>query len=100
MILLDPDNLWAHMQAQVIEIAKRKFGPLFIPNLVKPCRNADDAFLALLQFCIDPKAWYQENNIPKKSVQTARAKSKRIRTETLHLNDIEVFDKPNPRLCE
>ncbi|NOR10173.1 MAG: DNA transporter [Desulfovibrionaceae bacterium] len=100
VILLDPDNLWTHMQAQVIEIAKKKFGPLFIPNLVKPCRNADDAALALLQFCMDPNGWYRENNIPKSSVQKARAKAKRIRSETLHLNDVEVFDKPNPRLCQ
>jgi predicted Rossmann-fold nucleotide-binding protein len=98
VILLDPHNLWAHMQAQVIEIAKNSYGPLFIPNLVKPCRNADDALFELLQFCMDPNAWYSKNKIPEMSVRTARARSNRIRTETLYQNYVEVFDRPNSRL--
>lgn len=100
VILLDPDNLWTHMQAQVIEIAKKKFGPLFIPNLVKPCRNADEALQVLLQFCMDPNSWYLEHNIPEQSVQTARNKSRRIRMETLFQDYIEVFDTANSKLCQ
>jgi len=98
VILLDPDNLWAHTQAQFTEIAENSYGPLFIPNLIKPCRNADDALLELLQFCMDPDAWYLKNNIPSGSIQTARTRSSRIRTETLYLNHVEVFDRPNSRL--
>ncbi len=98
IILLDPDNLWSHFQLQVIEIAKNNYGPPFIPNLVKPCRTADDALSELLQFCVDPDAWYKKNTIPGNSVQTARTRSNRIRTETLCLDSIEVFDKPNSRL--
>jgi hypothetical protein len=86
------------MHAQVIEIAKNSYGPLFIPNLVKPCRNADDALFELLQFCMDPNAWYSKNKIPEMSVRTARARSNRIRTETLYQNYVEVFDRPNSRL--
>lgn len=98
IILLDPDNLWAHMQAQVTAIAENNYGPLFVPNLIKPCRNGDDALLELLQFCQDPNAWYAKNHIPEKSVLTARVKSRRIRTETLCQPSVEVFDRPNPRL--
>ncbi|MGB3210080.1 MAG: LOG family protein [Desulforhopalus sp.] len=98
VILLDPDNLWAQTQAQVSEIAKNKYGPQFIPNLIKPCRNAADAIVELLQFCVDPNAWYQKNGIPNDSVEKARDKSRRIRTETLYQKYVEVFDKPNPRL--
>jgi len=98
VILLDPDNLWTHMQSQVVEIAKKKFGPSFIPNLIKQCRNADDALQVLLQFCMDPNRWYLENNIPEKSVQTARDKSRRIRTETLYQDHVEVFTFENSRL--
>jgi predicted Rossmann-fold nucleotide-binding protein len=98
IILLDPDNLWAHMQAQVTMIAENSYGPLFVPNLIKPCRNGDDALQELLQFCKDPNAWYRENKIPEKSVQTARVKSSRIRTETLWQHHVEVFDRPNARL--
>ena len=100
VILLDPDNLWAHTQEQVAEIAKNNYGPKFVPNLVKPCRNADDAVEELLNFCIDPNAWYVKNEIPKDSVQKARTKSQRIRTETLYQQYIEVFESPNPRLSE
>ncbi len=98
VILLDPDNLWSHFQSQVLEIAKNSYGPPFIPNLIKPCRNADDALSELLQFCRDPDAWYLKNTIPEDSVQTARTRSRRIRAETLCLNSIEVFDRINSRL--
>jgi predicted Rossmann-fold nucleotide-binding protein len=98
IILLDPDNLWADTQAQVVAIAKNGYGPRFIPNLVKPCRNADDALLELLQFCIDPNVWYLKNNIPESGVRTARVRSRRIRRETLYQDDIEVFDRQNFRL--
>ena len=98
VILLDPDNLWTHMQSQVVEIAKKKFGPSFIPNLIKQCRNADDALQVLLHFCMDPNGWYLENNIPEKSVQTARDKSRRIRNETLYQDHVEVFTFANSRL--
>lgn len=99
VILMDPDNLWAHTESQVIEIANNSYGPLFIPNLVKPCRNADDALFELLRFCMDPNAWYVENEIPENSVQTARAKSRRIRSETLYQKYVEVFEGPNLRLA-
>ncbi len=99
VILLDPDNLWAHLHAQAIEIAKKNYGPLFIPNLIKPCRNAEEAGEELLQFCKDPNSWYQKNNIPESSIQTARTKSRRIRTETLFQDYVEVFENPNPSLC-
>ncbi len=98
VILLDPNNLWAHTQAQFVEIAKNGYGPLFIPNLIKPCRNADDALIELMQFCKDPDDWYKKNNIPERSVRTARVKSGRIRTETLHQSYVEVFDRSNSRL--
>ena len=98
VILLDPDNLWLHFQSQVSEIAKNCYGPPFIPNLLKPCRNADDALSELLQFCMDPDIWYLKNNIPRNSIQTARIRSNRIRTEALCLNYVEVFDRPNSRL--
>lgn len=98
VILLDPDNIWAHMQAQFIEIAKNNFGPPFIPNLIKPCRNAEDALAELLQFCTDPDAWYKKNGIPESSVQTARDRSGRIRTEIFFQNYVEVFDRANSRL--
>ncbi|MGW8192825.1 MAG: LOG family protein [Desulforhopalus sp.] len=98
VILLDPDNLWGNMHAQVVEIAKHKYGPQFMPDLVKPCRNAGDAALELLQFCRDPDDWYMKNNIPSSSVEKAREKSRRIRTETLYQAHVEVFAKPNARL--
>lgn len=98
IILLDPDNLWGHTQAQVVEIAAHKYGPEFVPHLVKPCRNAGDAAVELLQFCQDPDAWYRINNIPQSSVRKAREKSKRIRTEALYQENVEVFDRANSRL--
>ncbi len=98
IILLDPNNLWAHMQAQVIEIAQNNYGPSFIPGLIKSCRNADAALLELLQFCMDPNAWYTKNKVPESSVRTARTRSSRIRTETFYQNYVEVFDRANSRL--
>ncbi len=99
VILLDPDNLWAGSHNQIVKIAENNYGPMFVPNLVKPCRNAGDALQELLRFCTDPDAWYTENEIPKDSVQTARGRSRRIRAETLYQNNIEVFDKPNFRVA-
>jgi hypothetical protein len=98
IILLDPDNLWAHFQSQVTEIATNRYGPPFIPNLLKPCRSADAACRELLEFCKDPDAWYTKNSIPQDGVQTARTRSRRIRAEELCLNTIETFDTPNTRL--
>ncbi len=98
IILLDPDNLWSHFQSQVTEIATNCYGPPFVPNLLKPCRDADAALSELLQFCADPDAWYAKNTIPRHSVQTARTRSRRIRAEALCLSAIEVFDSPNARL--
>ncbi len=100
IILLDPDNLWAQTQAQVIEIAKNSYGPMFIPNLIKPCRNGDDALDELLQFCMSPSDWYKKNDIPQTSVQTARVKAERIRRETLYQKHVEVFDKTNSKLSD
>ena len=100
VILLDPDNLWAHMQEQLTEIAVNNYGPQFIPQLVKSCRNGDDALSELVRFCVDPDAWYLENNIPEDSIQTARVKARRIRAETLYQSYVEVFDSPNPRLSD
>lgn len=100
VILLDPDNLWAHMQEQLTEIATNNYGPQFIPQLVKSCRNGDGALSELVQFCLDPNAWYLHNNIPQKSIQTARVKSRRIRAETLYQSYVEVFDSANPRLAD
>ncbi|MFW2364899.1 MAG: LOG family protein [Desulforhopalus sp.] len=95
VILLDPDGLWVHAHAQVTEIAKNKYGPLFVPKLIKPCRNGDDAMLELLQFCRDPDSWYEQNDIPRSSVDKAREKSRRIRAETLFQDYVEMFDRPN-----
>ncbi|MFH1153255.1 MAG: LOG family protein [Pseudomonadota bacterium] len=100
IILLDPDKLWEHAQKQTIEIARRKYGPEFTPNLIKPCRNADDAAREILAFLVDPDAWYRKHHIPEASVDKARIKSSRIRRQALCLEQIEVFDTPNRRLME
>lgn len=99
LILLDPDNLWADTQEQIVEIAKSGYGPIFVPNLVKSCRNGDDAQAELLRFCTDPDKWYAANEIPSESVKRARLKSGRIRAESLYQDNIEVFDRPNPKLA-
>lgn len=98
VILLDPDGLWAHTHAQVAEIAENKYGPAFVPKLLKPCRNGDDAMLEILEFCRDPDGWYEQNKIPRSSIEKAREKSRRVRTETLYQDHVEMFDCPNPRL--
>lgn len=98
IVLLDPDNLWADLQAQAVEIARKKYGPIFIPNLIKPCRNANDAVAELLMFCADPDGWYLKNEIPVESVEVARVRSQRIRSKTFFQEKVEVFEEPNPRL--
>ena len=100
VILLDPDNLWAHMQAQITQIAASNYGPQFIPQLVKSCRNGEDALAELVHFCLDPNGWYVKNGIPESSILTARVKASRIRAETLCQRYVEVFDRPNPRLSD
>ncbi len=99
IILLDQNNLWAYSQRQIDEIAQNGYGPSFIPRLVKPCRNAQDAYLELKQFCMDPAAWYGKNDIPLSSVEEARDKSRRIRFEMFGKQRIELFEKPNLRLA-
>lgn len=98
IILLDPDNLWSHAQQQTVEIAERKYGPAFIPNLIKPCHNADEAVKEIIRFVSHPDNWYKKNKIPKENIETSRAKSRRIRQETFGQGYIEVFENPNHRL--
>jgi len=98
IILLDPDNLWDHAQKQTIEIAVRKYGPSFIPCLIKPCRNAVEAVKELILFLSSPDNWYKKNKIPRDSIEISRVKSRRIRHEALGQNQIEVFEYPNHRL--
>ncbi len=95
IVLLDPDNLWEDAQKQAVKIAERKYGPDFIPNLILPCRNADEALTGLIEFLSDPDKWYKEKSIPMESIEKSRIKSKRIRREMLYQENIEVFDKPN-----
>jgi predicted Rossmann-fold nucleotide-binding protein len=99
IILLDPENLWDHAQAQITEIAANGYGPAFIPKLVKPCRTSEDALAELLEFCSDPDGWFAKNEIPAASVQRARDKAARIRAETLYQDYIEMFKAPNNKLC-
>ncbi|MBF0302094.1 MAG: LOG family protein [Desulfamplus sp.] len=98
IILLDPDNLWSHAQRQTIEIAERKYGPAFIPNLIKPCRNADEAVKEIIRFLSHPDNWYKKNKIPRENIEKSRVKSRRIRQETLGQDYVEVFENPNHRL--
>ena len=98
IILLDPDNLWEHARKQTIEIARRNYGPDFIPRLLKPCHTASEAVDELIDFLSHPLEWYRKNDIPEESVHITRIKSKRIRMETFGLTEIELFDRPNPRL--
>ncbi|MCG8549913.1 MAG: LOG family protein, partial [Desulfobacterales bacterium] len=98
LILLDPNKMWQSAQKQIIHIAQQHYGPQFTPNLVKSCRNAKEAIGELSQFLKDPDAWYKKNKIPMKSVALSREKSIRIRKELLRQKNIEVFDRPNPRL--
>ena len=94
IVLLDPDNLWEDAQKQAVKIAHRKYGPDFIPNLILPCRNADDALTGLTGFLTNPDKWYEGKSIPRESIEISRIKSKRIRREMLYQENIEVFDKP------
>ncbi len=98
IILLDPDNLWSHAQSQTVEIADRKYGPSFIPNLIKPCHNADEAVKEIVRFLSHPDNWYKKNKIPRENIEISRVKSRRIRQETLGQGYIEVFETPNHRL--
>lgn len=98
VILLDPNDLWADTQKQVFKIAEHKYGPSFVPHLIKQCRSAEDGLMELLHFCKDPDNWYLENKIPRENVQRARQKSRRIRTEMFFQERIELFDRSNPKL--
>ncbi|MBF0243387.1 MAG: LOG family protein [Desulfamplus sp.] len=98
IILLDPDNLWSHAQKQTVEIADRKYGPAFIPNLIKSCHTADEALKEIIQFLANPDNWYKKNKIPKEHIEISRVKSRRIRQEMLGEMYVEVFDTPNSRL--
>ena len=98
IILLDPDNLWKHAQKQTDEIARRKYGPAFAPCLIKSCANARQAELELIAFLGNPDDWYLKNKITGEDVEKARAKSARIRQQTLCQETVEVFEKPNYRL--
>ncbi|SLM27817.1 conserved hypothetical protein [Desulfamplus magnetovallimortis] len=98
IILLDPDNLWEHARKQTIEISLKKYGPTFIPKLLKPCPTAKDAVREIVLFLANPDKWYQDNNIPKEAVDKTREKSRRIRMETFGHKSVELFDIPNPRL--
>lgn len=100
IILLDPDNLWDHAQKQTIAIADRKYGPSFIPNLIKPCRSANEAVKELISFLSNPDTWYKKNKIPSDSIDVSRIKARRIRQESLGQHQIEVFEYPNHRLIE
>jgi predicted Rossmann-fold nucleotide-binding protein len=98
IILLDPDNLWEYTRKQTREIAKRKYGPAFTPNLVKSCSSAQEAEQELLRFLSQPDDWYLENKIPGKSTEKARVKASRIRQAFLRQAHVEVFQWGNPRL--
>lgn len=98
IILLDPDSLWDHAQRQTIEIAERKYGPSFIPCLIKPCRSANEAVKELIRFLSNPDIWYKKNKIPRESIDISRIKARRIRQETLGQSHIELFEHPNHRL--
>ena len=98
IILLDPDNLWENARKQTQKIADKKYGPAFIPHLVKSCKNAAQAETHLIEFLSDPDLWYAKNKIPAQSVEKARIKAARIRRTFLYINGVEVFCTPSPRL--
>lgn len=98
IILLDPDNLWENARKQTQKIADKKYGPAFIPHLVKSCKNAAQAETHLIEFLSDPGLWYEKNKIPAQSVETARIKAARIRRSFLCIEDVELFCTPSPRL--
>jgi hypothetical protein len=98
IILLDPDNLWEHAQKQTDEIARLKYGPAFVPGLIKSCGNAQEAEMELIRFLGNPDDWYLKNKIPGENVEKARIKAGRIRQQTLCQESVEVFQNPNYRL--
>jgi predicted Rossmann-fold nucleotide-binding protein len=98
IILLDPDNMWDHARKQTLKIAGKKFGPAFIPRLIKSCSTAEDAAKILLGFLENPDQWFRKHKIPKESVDRAREKSIRIRQMSLGEFKVETFDLPNFRL--
>ncbi|HSL60713.1 MAG TPA: LOG family protein, partial [Desulfotignum sp.] len=98
IILLDPDNMWDHARKQTLKIAGKKFGPEFIPRLIKSCSTAEDAAKILLGFLENPDQWFRKHKIPKESVDRAREKSIRIRQMSLGEFKVETFDLPNFRL--
>ncbi|MBF0234866.1 MAG: LOG family protein, partial [Desulfamplus sp.] len=100
IILLDPDNLWDHARKQSIQIAERKYGPSFIPRLIKSCRNADEALRELICFLSNPDNWYKKNKIPKENIEISRKKARIIRHQSLGQDIIEVFESPNYRLVD
>lgn len=94
VILLDPNGLWEDARHQIVKIARNKYGPGFIPDLIKSCHNESEALEELSQFLNDPDQWYKKNCIPFESVMTAREKASRIRTLALRQKTVEVFDRP------
>jgi len=98
VILLDPNGLWEDARKQIVKISQNKYGPDFIPDLIKSCRDENEALLELSQFLSDPDQWYRTNRIPLENVTLARKKSVRIRTGGLRQKTVEVFDKPNTRI--
>ena len=97
VILLDPNGLWEDTRRQIVKISQNKYGPGFIPGLIKPCRDENEALQELSQFIGDPDHWYRTNRIPLENVALARQKSTRIRTCGLRQKTVEVFDKPGTR---
>ncbi len=100
IILLDPDNLWEHVQKQTRKIAAKKYGPAFTPRLIQSCSTAEEAVNILLAFIGNPDQWYRAHKIPKENVDRARVKSARIRQMTLGQNKVETFDMSNLRLTQ
>lgn len=100
IILLDPDNLWEDARKQTQKIADKQYGPAFTPHLVKSCKNADQAETHVIAFLSDPDRWYENNKIPTHSVAKARIKAARIRQFFLHMENVEVFSAPSPRLSQ
>jgi predicted Rossmann-fold nucleotide-binding protein len=91
VILLDPNGLWEDARQQILKITQKNYGPEFIPNLIKTCRNAENAIEELSQFLSRPDKWYEKNDIPLENVEQARQKSIRIRKNLLRQDPIEIF---------
>lgn len=98
VILLDPGGLWENANKQIQIIAAKKYGPEFIPRLIKACRTAEHAFEEIMYFLKSPSTWYKKNHIPEKSIIKARKQSVEIRKRSLRLDLVETFDQPNTRL--